>query len=143
MNWYLNMNLCQGVDFGLESWENFDWQMLFEMVVVMIGKMGCYVEFYVKKLMLGIMFLNMEEFIYLIVLFFEKSLIKMELICYNVYQMIIGIEIIKCLFKKGFIEQLDDVNDKCSVWVFIIDVGCVVIFFIVFVIKDMVWLVIY
>jgi len=128
MNRKLNTSERKGVDFGLESWENFDRQTLSEMVAAMIGKMGRYVDFYAKKSMPRTMLSSLEEFTYLIVLLSEKSLTKTELIQHNVHQTTTGTEIIKRLLSKGFIAQETDATDKRSVRVSLTDLGRAAVF---------------
>ncbi len=129
---YMNRQLGDlpnnGVDFGLESWENFDRQTLAEMVTAMIGKMGRYVDFYARKAMPNTMLSSLDEFTYLIVLLSEKSLTKTELIQHNAHQITTGTEIIKRLLSKGFIVQESDEHDKRSMRVSITELGKTALF---------------
>jgi DNA-binding MarR family transcriptional regulator len=124
---YMNRQLGElpqnGIDFGIESWENFDRQTLSEMATALIGKMGRYVDFYSKKSMPKTMLGSIEEFTYLIVLLSEKSLSKTELIYQNGHQITTGTEIIKRLLNKGFVVQRKDNADKRSVLVSITELG--------------------
>ena len=128
MNRQLGNLPSNGVNFGKESWDNFDRQTLSEMATAMIGKMGRYVDYYSKKSMPKTMLSSLEEFTYLIVLLSEKDLSKTELILQNGHQITTGTEIIKRLMNKGFIAQESDVQDKRSVRVSLTDLGRTALF---------------
>lgn len=117
-----------GVDFGRESWDNYDRQALSEIATAMIGKMGRYVDYYAKKSMPKTMLSSLEEFTYLIVLLSEKDLSKTELILQNGHQITTGTEIIKRLLNKGFITQESDAQDKRSMRVSLTELGKTALF---------------
>jgi DNA-binding MarR family transcriptional regulator len=124
---YLNTKLGKtdhnGIDFGIESWKNFNRESLTEMAVALIGKMGRFVDNYAKKSMPKTLLSSIDEFTYLIVLLNEESITKSGLITINAHQITTGTEIIKRLISKGFIKEFADNNDKRSVRVSITEKG--------------------
>ncbi len=124
---YLNRQLGKApvteVNFGVESWKNFDRQTLAEMAASMIGKMNRYVDNYAKRSLPQTMVPSIDEFTYLIVLLGIDSMTKSELILYNAHQITSGTEIIKRLVRKGYLREFADEKDKRSVRVALTDLG--------------------
>lgn len=124
---YLNRQMGQtptnNVDFGVESWKNFDRQTLAEMAASMIGKLNRYVDNYAKRSLPQTMVPSIDEFTYLIVLLGMDSMTKSELIMHNAHQITSGTEIIKRLVRKGYLHEFADEKDKRSVRVSLTDLG--------------------
>jgi DNA-binding MarR family transcriptional regulator len=127
LNSKLGKTNYNGIDFGLESWKNFNKETLTEMAVALMGKMGRFVDNYAKKSMPKTPVSSIDEFTYLIVLLQEKSMTKSGLITVNAHQITTGTEIIKRLVAKGYIEEFGDENDKRSVRVSITNKGRIAI----------------
>ena len=124
---YLNRQMGQtptnNIDFGIESWKNFDRQTLAEMAASMIGKLNRYVDNYAKRSLPQTMVPSIDEFTYLIVLLGMDSMTKSELIMHNAHQITSGTEIIKRLVRKGYLHEFADEKDKRSVRVSLTDLG--------------------
>lgn len=124
---YLNRQMGQtptnNIDFGVESWKNFDRQTLAEMAASMIGKLNRYVDNYAKRSLPQTMVPSIDEFTYLIVLLGMDSMTKSELIMHNAHQITSGTEIIKRLVRKGYLHEFADEKDKRSVRVSLTDLG--------------------
>jgi DNA-binding MarR family transcriptional regulator len=124
---FLNRQMGQtpsnNIDFGIESWKNFDRQTLAEMATSMIGKMNRYVDNYAKRSLPQTMVPSIDEFTYLIVLLGMDSMTKSELIMYNAHQITSGTEIIKRLVRKGYLHEFSNEKDKRSVRVSLTDLG--------------------
>ncbi len=105
------------------GWQDFDRQVLMEMVTAYLGKMGRYADNYSRKVMPTTQLASIEEFTYLIPLLKEESLSKSELIYKNGHAISTGTEIIKRLIKKEVLIQFKDDVDKRSMRIKLSDYG--------------------
>jgi len=103
-----------GKDYNYTGWQDFDRQVLMEMVTAYLGKMGRYADNYSRKAMPTTPLASIEEFTYTIPLLQDEDLCKSELIYKNGHAISTGTEIIKRLIKKKILIQFPDDKDKRS-----------------------------
>lgn len=82
-----------------------------------------YARFYIKKTFQDSPLNTIDEFGYLITLLFVPSMRKTELIHHNLMEIPSGIEVIKRLLKKGFLQEFPDPEDKRAKRLAITDAG--------------------
>lgn len=82
-----------------------------------------YSKFYLKKVLKGSLLQTIDEYSYLISLFYNESLTKTELNNMNAMEKTSGNEVISRLLKSHLIKQEKDLSDKRSMRVSITELG--------------------
>lgn len=98
-----------------------------ERVIIDISKnvslLHRYSKFYLKKILRDSRLQTIDEYSYLICLFYNESLTKTELNNMNAMEKTSGNEVIKRLLKSHLLKQQRDINDKRSMRVSITEQG--------------------
>ena len=77
-----------------------------------LGKMGKFFSFYHKKVLKQTDLTSLDELIFLVTLYPSRILSKTDLIDENILEKTTGVEIIKRLKNRGYLEESADLEDK-------------------------------
>ena len=77
-----------------------------------LGKMGKFFSFYHKKILKQTDLTSLDELIFLVTLYPSRILSKTDLIDENILEKTTGVEIIKRLKNRGYLEESADLEDK-------------------------------
>lgn len=117
-NELLNFVTWINIKFEINNFENIDNLVDNERIEVtisrLIGFMGRYAKFYIKKALDGTALQSMEEFTFLATLLQSGNMTKSELINRNLMEKPTGMEIINRLISNGMIHQIESEVDKRS-----------------------------
>ncbi len=89
-------------------------ETLESMISKLVVFMNRYARMYVKKALEGTGINSFDEFTFLITLYPYSSMNKMELIERNIQEKPTGMEVIRRLLEKGYLDQQDDPSDGRS-----------------------------
>ncbi len=89
----------------------------------LLVKMYRYAKMYSKKVLTTESLILFDDYSYLIPLYYQGKMTKMQLIQQNVHEKSSGMEIIKRLLRIGLIAQMENEEDKRSKYVFLTEKG--------------------